>query len=185
MACSILCFSFSEKKRRRKKINFWLIQICLKFVVFLCWVERETRGEQVGGKNKCLQKQLAESVSYNRHSAFSICSDISRAKKHQHKIVGALYRSTNLGGRIRDLYLFKRAEIPLRTRNKSSPFPGAQTHLLSPWCLWHLSQPSSSGHLGARNVLFVPCFFIAQFSGISSVTWALNAFTVIAGLFPL
>lgn len=146
--------------------------------------ERNRRGASGGGEIS-LQKQLSESVFYNHHSAFSICSDISRVKKHQHKIVGALYRSTNLGERIRDLYLFKRPGILLRTLNKSYTFPGAQTHLLLSCCLWHLSKPSSSGHSGARNGLFVLCFFITRFSGISSITRALNAFTVIAGLFPL
>lgn len=72
-----------------------------------------------------------------------------------------------------------------RSLNNSDTFPGAQTHLLLLWCLQHLSKLSTSGHFGARNVLFVLCFFITQFSGISSITREFNAFTGISGVFPL
>lgn len=176
--------SVKGKGQERKLISSWSKYVGNLLQLSVGWREKQ-EGSKGGEKTISFQKQLPESVFYNHHSAFSICSDISRVKKHQHKIVGALYRPTNLGERIRVFYFFKRPEIPLRTLNKSYTFTGAQTHLLLSWCLWYLSKPSSSGHLGARNVLFVLLFFITQFSGISSITRAFNAFTVIAGLFPL
>lgn len=69
------------------------------------------RRKTVKGNNISIQKHLAENMFYNHHSVFSICYDISKMKKHQHKIVGALYGSTDLGVRSRALQLFKRPKI--------------------------------------------------------------------------
>lgn len=90
------------------------------------------RRETVKGKNISVQKHLAENMFYNHHSAFSICSDISRVRKHQHKIAGALYRSTGPGVRSQALQLFRKPKIPLRTPDKSCIFTETPTHLLCP-----------------------------------------------------
>lgn len=102
---------FFQGKEKEKKEHYFLINPNMLEICYISLLggERNRRGAREG-KNH-LQERLPESVFYNHDSAFSIWSDVSRVKKHQYKILGALCRSTNLSETVRDLYFFQRPKI--------------------------------------------------------------------------